>query len=68
VIQTRVLTEKDAGKLERVLRRPEFNFWRQPRVGRPADIMVSPEHSMVLNKILHRLNLNPTILIEDVGE
>jgi Carboxypeptidase activation peptide len=68
VIQTRPLGDKDVGKLSHLMHRPEFSFWSQPRVGRPADIMTDPEHTLVLARILRHLSLNPVTIIEDVGE
>ncbi|XP_059475244.1 carboxypeptidase B-like [Neocloeon triangulifer] len=66
VIQTKTLDVEDVLKVAPFEHRPEFNFWSQPRVGRAAEIMVAPEHEALVTRILRRLKLNPTVVIEDV--
>jgi hypothetical protein len=44
-----------------------FDFWVTPRVGRGAEIMVSPEKITHLRITLKNLDLEPRVIIEDVG-
>jgi Carboxypeptidase activation peptide len=44
-----------------------FDFWVTPRVGRGAEIMVSPEKITHLRNTLKNLDLEPRVIIEDVG-
>ncbi|XP_059475747.1 carboxypeptidase B-like [Neocloeon triangulifer] len=67
VLQTRVLTNEDAELLAPFMNRPEFDFVITPRVGRAAEIMASPENVVILRNNLKRLNLEPIIIVEDVG-
>ncbi|CAB3381395.1 Hypothetical predicted protein [Cloeon dipterum] len=67
VLKTKVLTNEDVNKLTPFLERPEFDFWITPRVGRSAEIMASRENVVILRNNLKRLNLEPQLLIEDVG-
>ncbi|XP_059476757.1 carboxypeptidase B-like [Neocloeon triangulifer] len=67
VLQTRVLTNEDAELLAPFMSRPEFDFVITPRAGRAAEIMASPENVVILRNNLKRLNLEPTIIVEDVG-
>jgi Carboxypeptidase activation peptide len=44
-----------------------FDFWVTPRVGRGAEIMVSPAKTTHLINTLKDLDLEPRVVIEDVG-
>jgi Carboxypeptidase activation peptide len=67
VLQTRELTSDDVAKVAPLVNVPGFDFWVTPRVGRGAQIMASPENIAVLRNNLKRLELEPRVVIQDVG-
>jgi Carboxypeptidase activation peptide len=67
VIQTRDLTSEDVAKVAPLVDVAGFDFWVTPRVGRGAEIMVSPEKITLLRNALQGMDLEPRVVIEDVG-
>jgi hypothetical protein len=66
-LQTKDLQHDEVKKLGPLMAVPGYDFWVTPKVGRGAQIMVSPEQLSQLKITLTSLNLEPQVLIEDVG-
>jgi Carboxypeptidase activation peptide len=66
VFQTRDLTSEDVSKVAPLVDVAGFDFWVTPRVGRGAEIMVSPEKITLLRNTLKNLDLESRVVIEDV--
>ena len=43
-----------------------FDFWKEANIGRSADIMASPEHIPILEKLLSEQGIHYTEMIRDV--
>ena len=67
VFRTEELTAVQAKALQHVLETTvEFDFWKDPNVGRVADIMAGPESIQNLKDLLQKYQIGSYLFIDDV--
>ncbi len=66
VFSTEPLNGKQECLLRKAAAKEDFDFWKEPMVGRKADIMASPEKIPMLKKILNKGIIGHKIIIQDV--
>jgi hypothetical protein len=67
VLQTKELSYIDVAKLIPLTKSADFDFWSRPRPGQNVEILVSPEKAISLWDLLVDLNLEPSLLVNDVS-
>jgi len=66
-LRIRVDTKEQGDILEGLNGEGKYDFWTEVRVGRPADVMTSPEQRKELEKWLDEAKMEWSIMVEDVG-
>jgi len=66
VIRTDHLSKTNADLLQNLQLEQDLDFWQDPRIGRPSDIMVSPARLQDLEEFLNSHGIQFSVMIEDV--
>ena len=66
VIRTDHLSKTNADLLQNLQLEQDLDFWQDPRIGRPSDIMVSPDRLQDLDEFLNSHGIQFSVMIEDV--
>jgi len=66
VLRTQYLNMTTSKALQSLKLEDDFDFWKDPVIGRSADIMASPEMLPELQQILSKYGIHYTVMIEDV--
>lgn len=68
VIRTQGLTADQVSTLRNLIQSDKYDFWREPRVGKVADIMVAPHEALLLKDFLTRKQIQHHTIIKDVQD
>merc|ERR1711997_774180 len=66
VLRTQYLNMTTSKALQSLKLEDDFDFWKDPVIGRSADIMTSPEMLPELQQILSKYGIHYTVMIDDV--
>jgi len=66
VLRTQYLNMTTSKALQSLRLEDDFDFWKEPVIGRSADIMASPQMLPQLQQILSRNGIHYTVMVEDV--
>merc|ERR1712183_853025 len=67
VFRVQVENMEQAELMEGLNREGKFDFWTEVRLGRPVDVMTSPENRKELETWLGEVGIHWSIMVEDVG-
>merc|ERR1719466_359501 len=67
VFGVQVENMEQAELMEGLNREGKFDFWTEVRLGRPVDVMTSPENRKELETWLGEVDIHWSIMVEDVG-
>merc|ERR1712055_939037 len=67
VFRVQVENMEQAELMEGLNREGKFDFWTEVRLGRPVDVMTSPENRKELETWLGEVDIHWSIMVEDVG-
>merc|ERR1712226_232201 len=66
VLRTQYLNMTTSKALQSLKLEDDFDFWKDPVIGRSADIMASPQMLPELQQLLSKHGIHYTVMIEDV--